>query len=113
MPMACVFDSSPFSTFRILAEKIDARMAGSWWLGFHNAEVETLLDQGRSIVDDDTRAGVYHMAYRALQADPPWLYLYNPLRVTGLSGSWPDWSMRHDGVLDVTRLPAFALGERR
>ncbi len=109
----CVFDSSPLSTFRILAEKIDARMAGSWWLGFHNAEVETLLDQGRSIVDDDTRAGVYHMAYRALQADPPWLYLYNPLRVTGLSGSWPDWSMRHDGVLDVTRLPAFALGERR
>jgi peptide/nickel transport system substrate-binding protein len=44
--------------------------------------------------------------------DPPWLYLYNPLRVTGLSGSWPDWRMRQDCVLDVTRLPDFQSGKK-
>lgn len=106
----CVFDSSPLSTFRILAEKIDRRASGSWWLGFHNAEAEELLDSGRATVDPNERAETFEKAFRALQADPPWLYLYNPLRVTGLAGSWPDWRMRHDCVLDVTRLPDFQSG---
>ncbi|MBB4062843.1 ABC transporter substrate-binding protein [Gellertiella hungarica] len=106
----CVFDSSPLSTFRILAEKIDHRSRGSWWLGYHNAGVEALLDKGRATIADRERAGIYRAAFRALQADPPWLYLYNPLRVTGLSGRWPDWTMRRDGVLDVTNLPDFHAG---
>ena len=107
----CVFDSSPLSTFRILAEKIDHRAQGSWWLGFHNAEAEDLLDRGRATVDPNERAKIFEKSFRALQVDPPWLYLYNPLRVTGLSGSWPDWRMRHDCVLDVTRLPDFQRGK--
>ncbi len=108
----CVFDSSPLSTFRILAEKIDHRAQGSWWLGFHNAKAEDLLDKGRATVDQHERAEIFEKAFHTLQVDPPWLYLYNPLRVTGLSGSWPDWRMRHDCVLDVTRLPDFHSGER-
>jgi peptide/nickel transport system substrate-binding protein len=107
----CVFDSSPLSTFRVLAEKIDARVAGSWWLGFHNSDVETLLDEARRTTDIAAREAIYHQVYRTLQADPAWLYLYNPLRVTGLSGSHPDWRMRADSVLDVTTLPAFAVRE--
>ncbi|MBU2329804.1 MAG: peptide ABC transporter substrate-binding protein, partial [Alphaproteobacteria bacterium] len=107
----CVFDSSPLSTFRILAEKIDQRANGSWWLGFHNAEVEDLLDRAQATVDPSERAEIFKKAFHALQVDPPWLYLYNPLRVTGLSGSWPDWRMRQDCVLDVTRLPDFQTGK--
>lgn len=103
----CVFDSSPLSTFRILAEKIDARVAGSWWLGYHNAAVEALIDEGRATQNDGARADIYRAAYRHLQDDPAWLYLYNPLRVTGLAGAHPDWRMRRDGVLDVTALPDF------
>jgi peptide/nickel transport system substrate-binding protein len=108
----CVFDSSPLSTFRVLAEKIDARVAGSWWLGFHNEAVEALLDEGRQTTDETARENIYQQAYRHLQADPAWLYLYNPLRVTGLAGSHPDWRMRPDGVLDVTALPALASQEQ-
>lgn len=104
----CVFDSSPLSTFRVLAEKIDARVAGSWWLGYHNATVENLLDEGRRSTDLSEREAIYRQAYRELQADPAWLYLYNPLRVAGLGGSHPEWRMRTDGVLDVTALPPFA-----
>ena len=104
----CVFDSSPLSTFRVLAEKIDARVAGSWWLGFHNEAVEKLLDAGRRTSDGPARETIYRQAYRHLQDDPPWLYLYNPLRVVGVAGSHPDWRTRPDGVLDVTALPAFA-----
>lgn len=101
----CVFDSSPLSTFRVLAEKIDARSRGSWWLGYHNGEVERLIDEGRRTINDTARAAIYASAYRLLQQDPPWLYLYNPLRITGLGGKHPQWRMRPDAVLDVTLLP--------
>ncbi|NVD41774.1 peptide ABC transporter substrate-binding protein [Ensifer sp. HO-A22] len=103
----CVFDSSPLSTFRVLAEKIDARTRGSWWLGYHNGEVERLIDEGRRTTDNTARAAIYASTYRLLQQDPPWLYLYNPLRVTGLAGKHPQWRMRPDAVLDVTMLPDF------
>ncbi len=103
----CVFDSSPLSTFRVLAEKIDARTRGSWWLGYHNGEVEQLIDEGRRTTSNAARATIYASAYRVLQQDPPWLYLYNPLRVTGLAGNHPRWRMRPDAVLDVTMLPDF------
>jgi peptide/nickel transport system substrate-binding protein len=39
---------SPLSTFRVLYEKIDARVAGSWWQGYAQRAVEALIDQGRS-----------------------------------------------------------------
>ena len=109
----CVFDSSPLSTFRVLAEKIDARARGSWWLGYHNGEVERLIDEGRRTTDDEARGEIYARAYRLLQQDPPWLYLYNPLRVTAMTGNHPEWRMRPDAVLDVTRLPDFGKGTAR
>lgn len=101
----CVFDSSPMSTFRVLYEKIDARVAGSWWQGYHNARVEALLDLARAETDSATRAAIYAQAYRMLQDDPPWLTLYNPLRTLGLSGAHPEFSLPVDGVIDVTALP--------
>lgn len=103
----CVFDSSPLSTFRVLAEKIDARARGSWWLGYQNSKVEGLVDEGRRTTSDTARGSIYENAYRLLQQDPPWLYLYNPLRITGLAGDHPDWRIRPDAVLDVTALPGF------
>lgn len=103
----CVFDSSPMSTFRVLHEKIDSRIAGSWWQGYRNAEVEAHLDAARATPDDADREALYRHCYRLLQADPPWLYLYNHTRTVGLAGSHPDWRMRADGVLDARLLPAF------
>jgi peptide/nickel transport system substrate-binding protein len=102
----CVFDSSPMSCFRVLYEKIDSRVKGSWWEGYANPEVEGLLDLGRRTVARDKRFAIYREAYRRLQADPPWLYLYNHRRVIGLSGSHLAFAMRADGVLDVRRLSA-------
>lgn len=102
----CVFDSSPMSTYRVLYEKIDSRVAGSWWQGYANPEVETLIDTGRATTDRDARAKIWQEAYRLLQDDPAWLTLYNPLRVIGLAGVHPDFAMPADGVIDVARLPA-------
>jgi peptide/nickel transport system substrate-binding protein len=102
----CVFDSSPMSCFRVLHEKIDSRVKGSWWEGYANAEAERLMDLARRTVDAPKRFAIQREIYRLLQADPPWLYVYNHRRKVGLSGSHPSFAMRRDGVLDVARLPA-------
>jgi peptide/nickel transport system substrate-binding protein len=101
----CVFDSSPMSTYRVLYEKIDSRVAGSWWQGYANPQVEALIDQGRVTTDRSARAGIWQRAYALLQDDPAWLTLYNPIRVIGLAGDHPDFAMPADGVIDVARLP--------
>ncbi|MCX7560651.1 ABC transporter substrate-binding protein [Sulfitobacter sp. F26204] len=106
----CVFDSSPMSTYRVLYEKIDARIAGSWWQGYANPKIETLIDQGRSTTNRGARAEIWRQAYRLLQDDPAWLTLYNPVRVIGLAGNHPDFTMPADGVIDVARLPRLCEG---
>ncbi|KHA52391.1 ABC transporter substrate-binding protein [Sulfitobacter geojensis] len=101
----CVFDSSPMSTYRVLFEKIDSRVAGSWWQGYANPKVEALIDEGRVKTDRGARADIWREAYALLQEDPAWLTLYNPLRVIGLAGNHPAFEMPADGVIDVARLP--------
>jgi peptide/nickel transport system substrate-binding protein len=104
----CVFDSSPMSAFRVLHEKIDSRIRGSWWEGYCNPALEAILDRVRVTTDDVARGDLLRGCYRLLQQDPPWLYLYNHRRVIGVKGHHPDWRMRQDGVLDVRQLPAMA-----
>ncbi|MDO9527166.1 MAG: ABC transporter substrate-binding protein, partial [Gemmobacter sp.] len=100
-----VFDSSPLSTYRVLVEKLDARVKGSWWEGYHNPQVEALIDQGRVCTDETARAAIYAQAYAVMQDDPAWLTLYNPIRVTGIAGQHPGFALGSDAVLDATRLP--------
>ena len=101
----CVFDSSPLSTFRVLYEKIDSRVAGACWQGYRNAGVEALIDQGRAMPDNARRAALYADAYGLLQNDPPWLTLYNPYKITGLSGAHPGFALPVDGVVRMAELP--------
>jgi peptide/nickel transport system substrate-binding protein len=105
-----VFDSSPLSTYRVLVEKLDARVKGSWWEGYHNPQVEALIDQGRRCTGNIARAAIYARAYAVMQTDPAWLTLYNPVRVTGIAGVHPDFVLGSDAVLDATRLPQVAHG---
>jgi peptide/nickel transport system substrate-binding protein len=102
----CVFDSSPMSAFRVLHEKIDARVKGSWWEGYENRDVEALIDRARRETDTAARTALHRQCFRLLQQDPPWLYLYLHRRTIALRGAHPTWMMRPDGVLDVRRLPA-------
>jgi peptide/nickel transport system substrate-binding protein len=102
----CVFDSSPMSCFRVLHEKVDSRVKGSWWEGYANPEAEALMDRARRTVDDGQRLAIHRQIYRLLQDDPPWIYIYNHRRMIGLAGCHPAFAMRRDGVLDVRGLPA-------
>ena len=47
----CVFDSSPLSTFRVMREKLDDRMQGSWWQGYGNDELNALVDEAAGTAD--------------------------------------------------------------
>ncbi|MCZ8374443.1 MAG: ABC transporter substrate-binding protein [Beijerinckiaceae bacterium] len=104
----CVFDSSPMSVYRVLYEKVDSRIRGSWWEGYANPAVEALIDRARRTPDDAAREAIFRDCYRRLQEDPPWLYLYNHRRGIALKGAHTGWAMRRDGVLDVRCLPALA-----
>ena len=101
----CVFDSSPLSTYRVLREKIDSRVEGSWWLGYRNAAAEALIDRAAATADDAAREALYREIHETLVADPPWLYCYCHTRRTGIRGLPEGFAMRRDAVLDVTRLP--------
>ena len=94
----CLFDSSPLSTFRVLAEKIDSRVAGSWWLGYRNPAIEALIDQARVITDMAAQEALYRRCYRLLQDDPAWLTFYTHRRVAASRGKL---AFRDDGVLDI------------
>ncbi|NNK96510.1 MAG: peptide ABC transporter substrate-binding protein [Desulfobacterales bacterium] len=96
----CVFDSSPLSTFRVLKEKVDARFAGSWWQGYHNADVEKLLDLAQSTIDNSRRQEMYKQCFRLLNQDPPWLYLYNYMNITCRAPQFSSWQPPAHGVID-------------
>jgi peptide/nickel transport system substrate-binding protein len=106
----CVFDSSPMSCFRVLHEKIDSRVRGSWWEGYENPAAERLMDCARRTVARDARLAIQREIYRLLQQDPPWIYLYNHRRTIGIAGRHPSFAMRADGVLDVRRLSSAVAG---
>ena len=103
----CLFDSSPLSTFRVLAEKIDSRVAGSWWLGYRCAAVEALIDRARAATDAASRSGLYRGCYRLLQDDPAWLTLYTHRKTAAARAPWR-LAFRDDGVLDVRAIGAAA-----
>ena len=101
----CVFDSSPLSTYRVLREKIDGRVKGSWWLGYSNPGVEALIDAAAEETDEEARDALFRQCHEALVADPPWLFCYCHERRTAIRGGGAA-AIREDAVLDPFVLPA-------
>ncbi len=96
---ACCFDSSPISTFRLLREKFRSDLSGPWWLGFDDAALNGLLTQAQATVDPGRRAALYRAAHRILQAQAPWIYLYNPLDCWGISARLAGWQPTVHGLV--------------
>ncbi len=96
---AAGFDSSPRSTFRVLREKLHSGLKGPWWEGYHNQEVDSLIEQAQATVDDTQRQAIYRQVYSIVRDDAPWIFLYNPTRYWGVGRSLEDWRPRADGLL--------------
>jgi peptide/nickel transport system substrate-binding protein len=63
----CVFDSSPQSAYRVLREKIDSRVEGAWWQGYHNPELNALLDVAAATPLTEARSTLYRQCMGLLQ----------------------------------------------
>jgi peptide/nickel transport system substrate-binding protein len=96
---ACAFDSSPLSTYRCLREKFHSGVAGSWWQGYDNPEVNALLERAWATVDDAQRQAIYRRAYRIIRDDAPWIFFYSPTDFWGVGPRARGWSSQADGLV--------------
>ena len=96
--LAC-FDSSPSSTFRVFSEKFHSGLAGPWWMGYSNQTFDDLVDRARSQADFSLRKELYQKAYALLREEAPWLFLYNPVRLTAISPELAHWTPSTGGIL--------------
>ena len=99
---ACCFDSSPLSSYRVLREKFHSRVAGPWWQGYSNPEVNTLLEQASATPDNDQRQELYRRAYRKIRDDAPWIFLYNPTLLWGVGPRARGWTVGIDSLIRLT-----------
>jgi peptide/nickel transport system substrate-binding protein len=74
----CIFDSSPGSTYRVLREKINSKIAGPWWAGYNNSKVDLLMEKAWKTIDSDERTRIYRQISAIVYEDAPWVFLYNP-----------------------------------
>ena len=88
---ACCFDSSPFSTYRVLREKFHSGVRGPWWQGYINRTVDALIDQAQATMDDIQRREIYRRAYRMIRDDAPWIFLYSPIAYWGVGPRARGW----------------------
>lgn len=95
----CVFDSSPLSTVRVLREKLHSDLRGPWWQGYHNPDVNTLLDRALATVDPLERQQIYRQAYRIICNDAPWVFLYEPQLFWAAGPRMRDWRPSADGLV--------------
>ncbi|WQF84812.1 Putative solute-binding protein family 5 [Colletotrichum destructivum] len=87
-----LFDSTPNSTFRVLDDKISSSSHATWWLGYHDDEVQRLFHEARNKTRYEDRADAYAETLKRLQENPPWLYVAHPEVV---------WATRRDVGLRI------------
>ncbi|KAL4861050.1 hypothetical protein BDV12DRAFT_191333 [Aspergillus spectabilis] len=59
-----LFDSTPNSTFRVLDDKISSASHATWWLGYHDAEVQVLFGEAKRKVERKERKEAYARCLR-------------------------------------------------
>lgn len=96
---SAIFDSSPHSTFRILNDKISSAVRGTWWQGYHDADVEASIVAANAALGDAARARAYARCLVQLHRAPPWLYLFHPIDVLASRAGTPGFALDHKGIL--------------
>ena len=76
-----IFDSTPHSTYRVLNDKISSASRGLWWQGHDDAALEAMINEANFAVLPAEREVAYGKCLSRLRANPPWLYLFNPVEV--------------------------------
>jgi peptide/nickel transport system substrate-binding protein len=98
---ACIFDSSPLSTYRTLREKFHSGVAGSWWQGYHNEEVDCLMEQAWQTQNQMERKRLYEQAVQKIRDDSVWIFLYTPIFCWGVGGEMKNWKPGINGLVQL------------
>jgi len=69
--------------------------------GYSNKEVDTLLDQGAVELDPAKRAGLYQKAEAIVNADLPYIYLWVPKDIYGVSKRVKGWKPSADSRINL------------
>lgn len=95
-----LFDSTPNSTFRVLDDKISSTSRATWWMGFHDEEVQQLFEKARGEIRPEDRENAYKNVLKRLHECPPWLYIAHPQLVWATK---PHLAVNigHDGVMSL------------
>lgn len=96
--LAC-FDSTPVSTYRVMREKFHAGVAGSWWQGYRNADVDRAIDEAAATPDLARRQILYRQASRLVRDEAPWVFLYSPHTITGIGPGAHGLTIEPQGIL--------------
>jgi peptide/nickel transport system substrate-binding protein len=95
-----LFDSTPNSTFRVLDDKISSASRNTWWLGYHDDEMQDLIQAARDQIDDVGRRAAYAKCLKRAQVNPPWLYIAHP-DVVWASRPGVEISIGRSGILTL------------
>lgn len=97
-----IFDSSPHSTYRVLNDKVSSATRGVWWQGHDDPQLETLILNANHALGHAARAVAYGRCLARLHANPPWLYLFNPVEIAAARPGLDGVSLNHKGLLLIS-----------
>jgi peptide/nickel transport system substrate-binding protein len=69
--------------------------------GYANAELDKILDEAAVELDVDKRAGMYHQAEAMVNADLPYVYLWVPQDIYGVSARLKGWQPSADSRINL------------
>ncbi len=71
--------------------------------GFASPEVDRLLDAADVEIDQDKRKAAYFRVQDIVTAEAPWIFLYLPKDIYGVSKRVHDWKPQPDGKINLLR----------
>ena len=69
--------------------------------GYANAEVDELLEAGETEADPAKRADLYKKAQQIVNADAPWVFLWLPQDIYGVSTRVSNWQPSPDSRINL------------
>jgi len=71
--------------------------------GYSNAEVDRLLDAAETEIDQRKRNEMYARAQSLVNADAPWIFLWLPQDIYGVSRRIENWQPQADSRINLHR----------
>jgi peptide/nickel transport system substrate-binding protein len=72
--------------------------------GYSNREVDTLLDAAETETDQDKRKQMYTRAQQIVTDEAPWIFLYLPEDIYGVSKRIAGWQPQPDSRINLHRV---------